>query len=73
MLHEQAGIMLHPAAALRNDYNMMPSLAAGHHELPGSLAFDQRLAPAPPGFLLLIDTLAAYPETRFIQRFYPLR
>ena len=54
---EQAGIMLHPAAALRNDRNTLPNLAVGQRELPSSLVSDQRLAPAPPGLLLLTGTL----------------
>ena len=68
--HEQAGNLLHPAAALRNNRNTLPNLAVGQRELPSSLAADQRLAPAPPGFLLLIGTLISYPVIHFFQLFY---
>ena len=64
--HEQAGILLHPAAALRNNRNTLPNLAVGQRELPSSLDSDQRLAPAPPGFLLLTGTPVDYSDIRFI-------
>lgn len=42
----QAGIMLHPAAVLRNYHSTMPNLAAGHRGLLGSLASDMALSPS---------------------------
>ncbi len=65
MSHEQAGIMLHPAATLRNNHNTLPNRAVGQRELPSSLASGKRLAPAPSGFLLLTGTLESYPDIRF--------
>lgn len=64
----QAGIMLHPAAALRKALtarpqptsNTMPNLAAGHRELLRSLASERRSTPAPPGYLSPIGTHAFY-------------
>ena len=69
-LLKQAGFMLHPAAWLRNDHNTLPNLAVGQRELPSSLAADRRLAPAPPGFLLLIGTRISYPVIHYFQLFY---
>ena len=65
--HEQAGNLLHPAAALRNNRNTLPNLAVGQRELPSSLTSDQRLAPAPPELLLLTGTPVDYPDIGFIQ------
>jgi hypothetical protein len=57
--------MLHLAAELWNNYNTLPNCAVGQRELPSSLAADQRLAPAPSGFILLIGTLISYPVMCF--------
>ena len=38
--HEEDSILLHPAAALRNNRNTLPNLAVWQRELPSSLASD---------------------------------
>ena len=45
--YAQAGIMLHPAAELRNAASTTPYLAAGRCGLPRSLASDAALSPSP--------------------------
>jgi len=44
--YAQAGIMLHPAAELRNAASTTPYLAAGRCGLPRSLASDAALSPS---------------------------